>query len=108
MNTPQGPAPFGLTRLRPRPQVDGRFAGKELDPQADNYLPDLLGLVEEKLLKLQAQLESHDVPEMLRHLAEQEVRVQPEGGAEDAGLGQKTREPGAPLGRPGMRSMGGK
>ncbi|XP_034513707.1 coiled-coil domain-containing protein 151 [Ailuropoda melanoleuca] len=59
--------------------VDGRFAGKELDPQADNYLPDLLGLVEEKLLKLQAQLESHDVPEMLRHLAEQEFYSTIEG-----------------------------
>uniref|UniRef100_A0A452V0J3 Coiled-coil domain containing 151 n=1 Tax=Ursus maritimus TaxID=29073 RepID=A0A452V0J3_URSMA len=43
------------------------------------YLPDLLGLVEEKLLKLQAQLESHDVPEMLRHLAEQEFYSTIEG-----------------------------
>lgn len=60
--------------------MEGPFAGKELDPQAGNYLPDLLGVVEEKLLKLQAQLESHDVPEMLRHLADQEVRVQPERG----------------------------
>ncbi|XP_032252062.1 coiled-coil domain-containing protein 151 [Phoca vitulina] len=59
--------------------VDGRFAGKVLDPQAADYLPDLLGLVEEKLLKLQAQLESHDVPEMLRHLADQEFYSTLEG-----------------------------
>uniref|UniRef100_A0A2K5QYF3 Outer dynein arm docking complex subunit 3 n=1 Tax=Cebus imitator TaxID=2715852 RepID=A0A2K5QYF3_CEBIM len=51
---------------------DGRFAGKELDPQADNYLPNLLGLVEEKLLKLQSQLGSHDVQEMLRHITNRE------------------------------------
>ncbi|XP_027944540.1 coiled-coil domain-containing protein 151 isoform X2 [Eumetopias jubatus] len=59
--------------------VDGRFAGKVLDPQAADYLPDLLGLVEEKLLKLQAQLESHDVPDMLRHLADQEFYSTLEG-----------------------------
>ncbi|XP_011810185.1 PREDICTED: coiled-coil domain-containing protein 151 isoform X2 [Colobus angolensis palliatus] len=58
---------------------DGRFAGKELDPQADNYLPSLLGLVEEKLLKLQAQLGSHDVPEMLRHIADREFLASLEG-----------------------------
>ncbi|XP_059016037.1 outer dynein arm-docking complex subunit 3 [Mustela lutreola] len=59
--------------------VEGPFAGKELDPQAGNYLPDLLGVVEEKLLKLQAQLESHHVPEMLRHLADQEFYSTLEG-----------------------------
>ncbi|XP_004398953.1 PREDICTED: coiled-coil domain-containing protein 151 isoform X1 [Odobenus rosmarus divergens] len=59
--------------------VDGRFAGKVLDPQAADYLPDLLGLVEEKLLKLQAQLESHDVPDTLRHLADQEFYSTLEG-----------------------------
>ncbi|KAL4673546.1 hypothetical protein H8959_017480 [Pygathrix nigripes] len=58
---------------------DGRFAGKELDPQADNYLPSLLGLVEEKLLKLQAQLGSHDVQEMLRHIADREFLASLEG-----------------------------
>uniref|UniRef100_A0A2I3HB84 Outer dynein arm docking complex subunit 3 n=1 Tax=Nomascus leucogenys TaxID=61853 RepID=A0A2I3HB84_NOMLE len=58
---------------------DGRFAGKELDPQADNYLPNLLGLVEEKLLKLQAQLGSHDVQEMLRHIANREFLASLEG-----------------------------
>ncbi|XP_002761807.4 outer dynein arm-docking complex subunit 3 [Callithrix jacchus] len=51
---------------------DGSFAGKELDPQADNYLPNLLDFVEEKLLKLQSQLGSHDVQEMLRHIADRE------------------------------------
>ncbi|XP_022382567.1 coiled-coil domain-containing protein 151 isoform X3 [Enhydra lutris kenyoni] len=59
--------------------VEGPFAGKELDPQAGDYLPDLLGVVEEKLLKLQAQLESHDVPEMLRHLTDQEFYSTLEG-----------------------------
>ncbi|KAL0611169.1 Coiled-coil domain-containing protein 151 [Plecturocebus cupreus] len=58
---------------------DGHFAGKELDPQADNYLPNLLGLVEEKLLKLQSQLGSHDVQEMLRHIADREFLASLEG-----------------------------
>ncbi|XP_047633100.1 outer dynein arm-docking complex subunit 3 [Phacochoerus africanus] len=48
------------------------FAGKELDPKASDYLPNLLGLVEEKLLKLQAKLQNHNVPEMLRHIADRE------------------------------------
>ncbi|XP_026905957.1 outer dynein arm-docking complex subunit 3 isoform X3 [Acinonyx jubatus] len=50
----------------------GRFAGKVLDPKADDYLPALLGVVEEKLLKLQAQLESQDVAAMVHHLANRE------------------------------------
>ncbi|PNI51394.1 CCDC151 isoform 3 [Pan troglodytes] len=58
---------------------DGRFAGKELDPQADNYVPNLLGLVEEKLLKLQAQLQGHDVQEMLCHIANREFLASLEG-----------------------------
>ncbi|XP_006161566.1 coiled-coil domain-containing protein 151 [Tupaia chinensis] len=58
---------------------DSRFAGKELDPNASDYLPSLLGLVEEKLLKLQSQLVSHDVPEMLRHLADREFYANLEG-----------------------------
>ncbi|KAM6167655.1 outer dynein arm-docking complex subunit 3 isoform 2-T2 [Erethizon dorsatum] len=58
---------------------DSRFSGKVLDPTAGNYLPNLLGLVEEKLLKLQAQLLSHDVPEMLRHIASREFLVTLEG-----------------------------
>lgn len=57
---------------------------KELDPKTGDYLLNLLGLVEEKLLKLQAQLESHNVPEMLRHIADREVpiTISPGGGAE--------------------------
>ncbi|XP_059950054.1 outer dynein arm-docking complex subunit 3 isoform X2 [Mesoplodon densirostris] len=51
-------------------QEASRFARKELDPKAGDYLPNLLGLVEEKLLKLQAQLQNHNVPEMLRHIAD--------------------------------------
>lgn len=50
---------------------------KELNPKADDYLVNLLGFVEEKLLKLQAQLESHNVPEMLRNIADREVSMQP-------------------------------
>uniref|UniRef100_A0A667H5W0 Coiled-coil domain containing 151 n=1 Tax=Lynx canadensis TaxID=61383 RepID=A0A667H5W0_LYNCA len=50
----------------------GRFAGKVLDPKADDYLPALLGVVEEKLLKLQAQLESQDIAAMVHHLANRE------------------------------------
>ncbi|KAG8523243.1 Coiled-coil domain-containing protein 151 [Galemys pyrenaicus] len=51
----------------------GRFSEKDLDPNSGDYLPNLLGFVEEKLLKLQAQLYGHDVPEMLRHLSDREV-----------------------------------
>uniref|UniRef100_A0A8C9ADJ2 Outer dynein arm docking complex subunit 3 n=1 Tax=Prolemur simus TaxID=1328070 RepID=A0A8C9ADJ2_PROSS len=58
---------------------NSRFAGKELDPKAGDYLPNLLGLVEEKLLKLQGQLESQDVPEMLRHIADREFYATLEG-----------------------------
>lgn len=57
----------------------GPFAGKELDPNAEDYLVNLLALVEEKLLKLQAQLESHDLPEMLRHIADREFYASLEG-----------------------------
>ncbi|XP_014652449.1 PREDICTED: coiled-coil domain-containing protein 151 [Ceratotherium simum simum] len=60
-------------------QEAGRLAGKELDPKAGDYLPKLLSLVEEKLLKLQAQLQSHDVPEMLRHVADREFYSSLEG-----------------------------
>ncbi|XP_065730784.1 outer dynein arm-docking complex subunit 3 isoform X3 [Phocoena phocoena] len=57
----------------------GRFARKELDPEAGDYLPNLLGLVEEKLLKLQAQLQNHNVPELLRHIADREFYSTLEG-----------------------------
>uniref|UniRef100_F7B205 Ral guanine nucleotide dissociation stimulator like 3 n=1 Tax=Equus caballus TaxID=9796 RepID=F7B205_HORSE len=57
----------------------GRSAGRELDPKAPDYLQNLLGLVEEKLLKLQGQLQSHEVPEMLRHIANREFYSSLEG-----------------------------
>ncbi|XP_032485114.1 coiled-coil domain-containing protein 151 isoform X3 [Phocoena sinus] len=60
-------------------QEAGRFARKELDPEAGDYLPNLLGLVEEKLLKLQAQLQNHNVPELLRHIADREFYSTLEG-----------------------------
>jgi hypothetical protein len=44
-------------------------------------LLSLLGIVEEKLLKLQGQLEIHDVPDMLRHIADREVTWQLRGRA---------------------------
>ncbi|XP_007951795.1 outer dynein arm-docking complex subunit 3 [Orycteropus afer afer] len=60
--------------------VDGsRYAGKELDPHATNYLPDLLGVVEEKLLKLCKQLESLDLPVMLEHVSDREFYASLEG-----------------------------
>ncbi|KFO28777.1 coiled-coil domain-containing protein 151 isoform X2 [Fukomys damarensis] len=58
---------------------DGRFSGRVLDPTASDYLPNLLGLVEEKLLKLQDQLMTHNVQEMLRHITGHEFLVTLEG-----------------------------
>ncbi|XP_036096236.1 coiled-coil domain-containing protein 151 isoform X2 [Molossus molossus] len=58
-------------------QESGLSTAKELDPKAGDYLPNLLGLVEEKLLKLQAQLVSHDIPEMLRHIVNHEMKRKP-------------------------------
>ncbi|XP_012665625.1 coiled-coil domain-containing protein 151 isoform X1 [Otolemur garnettii] len=55
------------------------LAEKEVDPKAGDYLPNLLGLVEEKLLALQGQLQSQDVPEMLRHIADREFYATLEG-----------------------------
>lgn len=60
-------------------QESGPSSMKELDPKAGDYLPNLLGLVEKKLLKLQAQFVSHDVPEMLRHIANHEFYSSLEG-----------------------------
>ncbi|XP_006875233.1 PREDICTED: coiled-coil domain-containing protein 151 [Chrysochloris asiatica] len=60
--------------------VEGsRFSGKELDPLTANYMPDLLGMVEEKLLKLHTQLESLNLPEMLEHIADREFYASLEG-----------------------------
>lgn len=66
-------------RDRADPQDARRSVEKELDPKTGDYLLNLLGLVEEKLLKLQAQLESHNVPEMLRHIADREFYSSLEG-----------------------------
>ncbi|XP_011378626.1 coiled-coil domain-containing protein 151 isoform X2 [Pteropus vampyrus] len=63
----------------PQPQEARSSAVKELNPKADDYLVNLLGFVEEKLLKLQAQLESHNVPEMLRNIADREFYASLEG-----------------------------
>ncbi|KAK2488438.1 hypothetical protein MC885_002762, partial [Smutsia gigantea] len=54
-------------------------APKELDPNAADYLPNLVSLVGEKLVKLQAQLEGHDVPAILRHIADSEFYSRLEG-----------------------------
>lgn len=93
-------------RAPPLPQEASGFAGKELDPKASDYLPNLLGLVEEKLLKLQAKLQNHNVPEMLRHIADREVLIQPEGGAEDAGAGAENQGVRTTLWRPGRGPVG--
>ncbi|XP_045146343.1 outer dynein arm-docking complex subunit 3 isoform X2 [Echinops telfairi] len=55
------------------------FADKELDPKKTSYVLDLLGLVEGKLLKLQTQLESLNLPEMLEHIANREFFASLEG-----------------------------
>ncbi|XP_037063575.1 coiled-coil domain-containing protein 151 isoform X1 [Peromyscus leucopus] len=58
---------------------DSLLAGKKLDPDAEDYVSNLLVVFEEKMLKLQGQLETHDVPEMLRHIAEREFLSTLEG-----------------------------
>uniref|UniRef100_A0A8B9XEU7 Outer dynein arm docking complex subunit 3 n=1 Tax=Bos mutus grunniens TaxID=30521 RepID=A0A8B9XEU7_BOSMU len=65
-------------KLNHIPQETGRSVGK-MDPKVDDYLPNLLGLVEEKLLKLHSQLENHNVPEMLRHIVDREFYATLEG-----------------------------
>nr|KAF6347982.1 coiled-coil domain containing 151 [Myotis myotis] len=66
-------------KLNHLPMEAGGSAMKELDPKASDYLPKLLGLVEEKLLALQAQLDRQDIPEMLRHIANREFYSNLEG-----------------------------
>ncbi|XP_052610541.1 outer dynein arm-docking complex subunit 3 isoform X3 [Peromyscus californicus insignis] len=58
---------------------DSLLAGKKLDPDAEDYVSNLLVVFEEKMLKLQGQLETHDVPEMLRHITEREFLSMLEG-----------------------------
>ncbi|CAH6857761.1 outer dynein arm-docking complex subunit 3 isoform X2 [Phodopus roborovskii] len=58
---------------------DSVLSGKKLDPDSEDYVSNLLVVVQEKLLKLQGQLESHDIPEMLRHITEREFLSTLEG-----------------------------
>ncbi|XP_055975230.1 outer dynein arm-docking complex subunit 3 [Sorex fumeus] len=58
---------------------DGVFSKKELDPKAPDFLLNLLGLVEEKLLKLQAQLQNYNLTEMLHRITDREFTTNLEG-----------------------------
>lgn len=61
-------------------QVDDTIlAGKKLERESEDYASNLLVVVQEKLLKLQGQLDSQDVPEMLRHIADREFLATLEG-----------------------------
>lgn len=57
-------------------------------------------------MKLQAQLQNHNVPELLRHIADREVPLQPGGETEGAGAGAEYQEVGASPWRPERRPMG--
>ncbi|XP_031199636.1 coiled-coil domain-containing protein 151 isoform X2 [Mastomys coucha] len=59
--------------------LDDTTAGKKLDRDSEDYMCNLLVVVQEKLLKLQEQLESQDVSEMLRHIADREFLATLEG-----------------------------
>lgn len=53
---------------------------------------NLLVVVQEKLLKLQEQLETQDMSEMLRHIADREVHTNPPGPVGIKwGMGRKGR-----------------
>nr|XP_034366373.1 coiled-coil domain-containing protein 151 isoform X3 [Arvicanthis niloticus] len=58
---------------------DTVLAEKKLDRDSEDYVYNLLVVVQEKLLKLQEQLETQDVPEMLRHIADREFLATLEG-----------------------------
>lgn len=49
-----------------------------------------MDLVAEKLLKLQAEVEKYNVPEVLRRIEDSKVPVQPGGGAEIQGAGDSS------------------
>lgn len=83
----QGTSHLSANSLSPL-QDNSLLAGK-LDPDTEDYVSNLLVVVEEKLLKLQEQVESHDIPEMLRHITEREVQQQSQGwgrGGEPEGM----------------------
>lgn len=65
-------------------------APKELDPNAADHLPNLMDLVAGKGLKLQAQVGEDNMPEVLRHIKDSEVPVQPGAGAEIQGAGDSS------------------
>lgn len=96
MEPARGPALSLLTSMGSPRQDARRSVEKELDPKTGDYLLNLLGLVEEKLLKLQAQLESHNVPEMLRHIADREVPITISPGGGDEGAGRTRGSKGGP------------
>uniref|UniRef100_A0A4X2L162 Outer dynein arm docking complex subunit 3 n=1 Tax=Vombatus ursinus TaxID=29139 RepID=A0A4X2L162_VOMUR len=52
---------------------------KELNPNTLDYVLDLMAQNEEKLLKLQSDMEGHDVPDLLHQLAEREFYATLEG-----------------------------
>ncbi|XP_051827543.1 outer dynein arm-docking complex subunit 3 isoform X1 [Antechinus flavipes] len=52
---------------------------KELNPNAPDYVLDLMAQVEEKVLKLQSEMEERNVPELLQKLAEREYYATLEG-----------------------------
>ncbi|XP_052044811.1 outer dynein arm-docking complex subunit 3 isoform X4 [Apodemus sylvaticus] len=58
---------------------DTTMAVKKLDRDSEDYVCNLLVVVQEKLLRLQEQLERQDVPEMLRHIADREFLATLEG-----------------------------
>lgn len=59
--------------------LDNSLLAGKLDPDTEDYVSNLLVVVKEKLLKLQGQVESHDIPEMLRHITEREFLATLEG-----------------------------
>lgn len=54
-------------------QSKGHVPQAQLNPEADEYVLDLLATCEEKLLKLLEELDGHDVDETLKQIEEEEV-----------------------------------
>lgn len=57
----------------------GHVPQAQLNPEADEYVLDLLATCEEKLLKLLEELDGHDVDETLRQIEEEEFHAGMEG-----------------------------